>query len=63
MIIAADEDYLTPIQNQRYLHDHIKGSELVIIPGAGHASMYEKPMLFVTFILGFVNALDATYKI
>ncbi len=63
LIVAADEDYLTPIQNQRYLHEHIKGSDLVIIPGSGHASMYEKPLLFVTFILGFINALETSYKI
>jgi 3-oxoadipate enol-lactonase len=35
----------------------------VIIPGAGHASMYEKPLLFVTLVLGFINALDSTYNI
>ncbi len=63
LIIAADEDYLTPIQNQKYLHEHIRGSELVIIPGTGHASMYEKPLLFVTFILGFINALETKYTI
>jgi len=63
LIIAADEDYLTPMANQRYLNEHIKDSQLVIIPGAGHASMYEKPLLFVTLILGFVNALETEFKI
>ncbi len=63
LIIAADEDYLTPIQNQKYLHEHIKDSNMVIIPGAGHASMYEKPLLFVTMILGFINALETKYNI
>ena len=63
LIVAADEDYLTPMANQRFLHEHIKDSQLVIVPGAGHASMYEKPLLFVTFILGFVNALETTYEI
>ena len=42
LIIAADEDYLTPMNNQKYLHEHIKNSDLVILPGVGHASMYEK---------------------
>jgi pimeloyl-ACP methyl ester carboxylesterase len=63
LIIAADEDYLTPMANQKYLNEHIKDSQLVIIPGAGHASMYEKPLLFVTLILGFVNALETEFKI
>ncbi|HAX03251.1 MAG: alpha/beta hydrolase [Tenericutes bacterium GWC2_34_14] len=63
LIVAADEDYLTPIANQRQLHQMIKGSEMVILPGVGHASMYERPLLFVTLVLGFINALEATYQI
>lgn len=63
LIIAADEDYLTPIQNQRYLSEKIQNAELVVFPGTGHASMYERPLLFVTMVIGFVNATDATYSI
>lgn len=63
LIVAADEDYLTPISNQRELHRLIESSELVILPGVGHASMYEKPLLFVTLILGFINALETDYSI
>ncbi|TNF09381.1 MAG: alpha/beta hydrolase [Bacillota bacterium] len=63
LIIAADEDSLTPMNNQRELHKMIKNSELVILPGVGHASMYERPMLFVTLVLGFINAKQAVYNI
>jgi len=63
LIVSADEDYLTPIKNQKYLHEHIKGSEYIMIPNAGHALMYEKPLLFTTLILGFVNVEDTAYKI
>ncbi len=63
LIIAADEDYLTPIANQKYLQEKIRHAELVILPGVGHASMYERPLLFVTMVIGFVNAADATYSI
>jgi pimeloyl-ACP methyl ester carboxylesterase len=63
LIVAADEDYLTPIANQRALHQMIKESEMVILPGVGHASMYERPMLFVTMVLGFINALESSYAI
>ncbi len=63
LLVAADEDYLTPISNQRELHKKIKHSELIIIPGVGHASMYERPMIFVTLVLGFINALETEYKI
>ncbi|MDP3443622.1 MAG: alpha/beta hydrolase [Ignavibacteria bacterium] len=57
LIVGCDEDAITPISHQRYLHENIKTSSLVIIPGSGHASMYEKPMLFSTLVLGFVNSL------
>ncbi len=63
LIVAADEDYLTPIPNQYDLHEKIEGSELIIIPKAGHASMYEKPMLFATLVLGFINTADTTFNI
>lgn len=63
LIVAADEDFLTPINNQKELHQQIKNSELVILPGVGHASMYEKPLLFVTLVLGFINALETSYSI
>jgi len=63
LIVAADEDYLTPMQNQKLLHEMIKDSELVILPGVGHASMYERPMLFVTLVLGFINQVSDQYQI
>lgn len=63
LIVSADEDYLTPMANQKLLHEGIKNSELVILPGVGHASMYERPLLFTTLVLGFVNAKDAVYKV
>lgn len=63
LIVAADEDYLTPLSNQKLLHEQIKNSELVILPGVGHASMYERPLLFTTLVLGFINSKDIDFKI
>lgn len=63
LIVSAEEDYLTPMENQNYLAKQIKNSELIKIPGAGHASMYEKPLLFTSLILGFVNVKDIEYSI
>ncbi|MCF7931593.1 MAG: alpha/beta hydrolase [Acholeplasmataceae bacterium] len=63
LIVAADEDYLTPVLNQRDLQGRIKGSDLVILPGSGHASMYEKPMLFMTLVLGYINQNASHYQI
>jgi len=63
LIISAEEDYLTPIANQEYLHQHISKSSLVKLPLAGHASMYEQPALFTTFLVGFFGIKDIEYSI
>lgn len=63
LIVSGDEDYLTPLADQKKLHEAIKGSYHVILPGVGHASMYEVPMMFSTLVLGFINAKDTTYTI
>lgn len=63
LIVAASDDNLTPTVNQQELHQLIHGSDLVIIPNCGHASMYEKPLLFVSLILGFINTNDCKFNI
>jgi pimeloyl-ACP methyl ester carboxylesterase len=57
LIVGCDEDAITPLSHQKYLHENIKNSSLVIIPGSGHASMYEKQHLFSSLVLGFVHSL------
>ena len=39
----------------RQLHDRIAGSELAIIPGAGHALQIEKPAEFNAVLTGFLS--------
>jgi len=56
LVVAAEQDYLTPVADQRTLKEGIPGAEWVLLPGCGHASMYEKPTLFTSLILGFVNS-------
>ena len=56
LIISSSEDFLTPVFEQELLHSKIKNSNLVVIPECGHASMYEKPVLFTTLVLGFINS-------
>lgn len=63
LIVSADQDYLTPMHEQNFLHENIKGSELVLLPNVGHASMYEKPILFTTLVLGYTNAKDTEYNV
>lgn len=63
LIVSGDEDYLTPMADQRKLYLEIKDAYHVILPGVGHASMYEVPMMFVTLLLGFINARQTTFDI
>jgi len=43
LIICGTEDRLTPVKYSQYLHDHIPGSSLRLIPDAGHYVMREQP--------------------
>lgn len=63
LIVSADKDYLTPKENQEQLHKLIKNSHLVNIPNCSHASMYDKPIIFLSLILGFINLADINIKI
>lgn len=63
LIISCEQDFLTPMCNQELMASMIKNSYVVKIPGVGHASMYEKPILFSTLALGFVNTVTDEYKI
>lgn len=63
LIVAAEEDYLTPVPNQTYLHEQIKQSLMIKIPFTGHASMYEKPLLFTSLLIGFFLVKDTNYPI
>jgi pimeloyl-ACP methyl ester carboxylesterase len=56
LLIAGDCDGITPAYEQYKLRDKIKDCELVLLPGTGHATMYERPALFVSLITGFANA-------
>jgi pimeloyl-ACP methyl ester carboxylesterase len=43
LIICGTEDRLTPVKYSQYMHDHIAGSSLRLIPDAGHYVMREQP--------------------
>lgn len=60
LIVSGAEDYLTPVKEQTLMASLIPHSHHVILPNCGHASMYEQPNLFVSLLLGFLNAVDVT---
>jgi len=61
LVISSDQDFLTPIADQKYLATHIKGASHVVIQNTGHASMYEQPSVFLTLMLGFINLKETNF--
>ncbi|MFW5842066.1 MAG: alpha/beta fold hydrolase [Bacillota bacterium] len=53
LVVASEHDYLTPPFEQQYIVDHLPKATLITINDAGHASMYEKPELFTSLLIGF----------
>lgn len=54
LIISSEYDFLTPKEEQEFLHKEIKGSSYVYIPNLGHGFMYEDTKLFISLVIGFV---------
>lgn len=58
LILCGRDDRLTPVKYSEYLAHQITGSQLVVIPGAGHMALLEQPRACNDAIAAFVNALD-----
>lgn len=56
LVIVGEDDNLTPLKYAQQLHTHISGSELVVIPQAGHLVMLEKPAEVSQAIADFVRS-------
>lgn len=63
LIVSCENDYITPMPEQKMLHELINTSELVVFPSTGHGSMYERPVLFSAVVLGFINMSQNEFKI
>ncbi|MGI5821882.1 MAG: alpha/beta hydrolase [Acholeplasmataceae bacterium] len=63
LIITGKQDYITSVEEAKYLNDHIPNSDLILIEGTGHTVVYEKPHLFITTLLGFINQETLKYNV
>jgi pimeloyl-ACP methyl ester carboxylesterase len=57
LILCGEADRMTPVKYSRYLQEQIRGSELVVISGAGHMVMLERPAQVAEAIAGFLDRL------
>lgn len=57
LIICGSDDLLTPPKYSQYLHEKIRNSRLLVIAGAGHSVMLEKPREFNQALEAFSASL------
>ena len=55
LVIVGEHDRTTTPRAARVLHDGIRGSELVVIPAAGHMSYVEAPEPYIEAVRGFLR--------
>lgn len=63
LVVASEHDYLTPVFEQQYIVQTMPNAHIVEFKDCGHASMYEKPELFVQTLIGYFIAESHNYKI
>lgn len=54
LVVSSDQDYITPMSEQQKIVSAMKNAHYVILPETGHASMYERPALFASLVIGFL---------
>lgn len=57
LIVAGDEDVITPVDDSRRMHAAIPNSELVVLPETGHLANLERPDLFNDALRAFLARL------
>lgn len=55
LLIAGDADLIAPPPIVRLFSQHIRGSQLAVIPEAGHSAYWERPELFNDAVLKFLR--------
>ena len=57
LIVAGEEDVITPVREARAMHAAIRGSRLEVLQQAGHLSNVERPAAFNTVLSEFLGRL------
>jgi len=53
-VMVGERDILKPRHYAEIIAGAIRGAELVVVPGSGHALCHERPGVFNTLVLGFM---------
>jgi pimeloyl-ACP methyl ester carboxylesterase len=57
LIVCGCQDKMTPPERSRYLHEHITGSELLLVDAAGHNVMIEQPQVVAAAFQAFLTKM------
>ena len=57
LVVVGEDDSLAPVKIARTMHEHIGGSEMVVVPQAGHLSNLETPDVFNGALARFLGGL------
>ena len=57
LVVVGEEDALAPPDVARSMHEHIGGSEMVVVPEAGHLSNLESPDVFTGALARFLGGV------
>lgn len=55
LIIGSEYDLITLVEYQKFIHNKIENSCLVIIKGTGHGAIFEKPDEFISAVMKFLK--------
>jgi 3-oxoadipate enol-lactonase len=58
-VIVGDADCLKGPEYAQTIHEHLRGSELHVLPGVGHAATWEAPEAFNRLVLQFLARVSA----
>ena len=58
LLICGQQDRMTPPDRSVYLHEHIAGSELLLVEEAGHNVMDEQPQVVAAALAGMIERVS-----
>ncbi len=62
LILCGEADRMTPVKYSQALHEQIAGSQLVVVPGAGHMVMLEQPAAVARAAAGFLSSFPLSIR-
>lgn len=57
LVVAGEEDALTPLPELRQIHEGVRGSRMVVVPNAAHLVPVEQPEAFAQELGAFLRGL------